>query len=198
MTPWTATCQAPLSMEFSRQEKNTGVSCHFLLQRIFLTQGSNLGLLHYTAGRFFTDYATREACVILVECKWQVVYRSASYLCGSSHSLNQRRNRSWTAAVVWNQDEGISCSNKSSFQYCKVEHIKAHTQWRTILKLLKQQTYFYKAKAFVICTSPPTSTDACFCPASRVKLCFFLFFLPQTHIYCLWSAVTGNSQTITN
>ena len=26
--------------------KNTGVGCHFLLQRIFLTQGSNLGLLH--------------------------------------------------------------------------------------------------------------------------------------------------------
>ena len=26
--------------------KNTGVSCHFLLQGILLTQGSNLGLLH--------------------------------------------------------------------------------------------------------------------------------------------------------
>ena len=26
--------------------KSTGVGCHFLLQRIFLTQGSNLGLLH--------------------------------------------------------------------------------------------------------------------------------------------------------
>ena len=26
--------------------KNTGVSCHSLLQRIFLTQGSNPGLLH--------------------------------------------------------------------------------------------------------------------------------------------------------
>ena len=27
--------------------KNTGVGCHFLLQGIFLTQGSNLGLLHW-------------------------------------------------------------------------------------------------------------------------------------------------------
>ena len=26
--------------------KNTGVGCHFLFQRIFLTQGSNLGLLY--------------------------------------------------------------------------------------------------------------------------------------------------------
>ena len=27
--------------------KNTGVGYHFLLQGIFLTQGSNLGLLHW-------------------------------------------------------------------------------------------------------------------------------------------------------
>ena len=27
--------------------KNTGVGCHAFLQRIFLTQGSNLGLLNY-------------------------------------------------------------------------------------------------------------------------------------------------------
>ena len=43
-TPWTVTYQAPSSMGFSG--KNTGVRCHFLLQGIFLTQGSNPGLLH--------------------------------------------------------------------------------------------------------------------------------------------------------
>ena len=43
-TPWTAACQAPLSMGFSGN--NTGVGCHFLLQGIFLTQGSNPGLSH--------------------------------------------------------------------------------------------------------------------------------------------------------
>ena len=37
--------QAPLSMEFSRQEY-TGVGSHSFLQGIFLTQGSNLHLLH--------------------------------------------------------------------------------------------------------------------------------------------------------
>ena len=41
--PWTITLQEPLSMEFS---KNTKVDCHFLLQGIFLTQGSNLLLLY--------------------------------------------------------------------------------------------------------------------------------------------------------
>ena len=30
--------------------KNTGVGCHFHLQGIFLTQGSNSGLLHWQAG----------------------------------------------------------------------------------------------------------------------------------------------------
>ena len=44
-TPWTLARQAPLSMGFPRQE--TGVGCHFLLQGIFLTRGSNSHLLHW-------------------------------------------------------------------------------------------------------------------------------------------------------
>ena len=58
MTPRTIARQAPLSMEFSRQAywnslgKNTGVEGHFLLQGIFLTQRSNLGLTH--CSRFLT------------------------------------------------------------------------------------------------------------------------------------------------
>ena len=43
-TPWTVARQAPLSMGFSRQEYWVG--CHALLQGIFLTQESNLCLLH--------------------------------------------------------------------------------------------------------------------------------------------------------
>ena len=39
--------QAPLSMGFPG--KSTGVGCHFLLQGIFQTQGSNLSLLHWQA-----------------------------------------------------------------------------------------------------------------------------------------------------
>ena len=44
---WTVAHQAPLSMEFSRQ--NTGVGCYFLLQGIFLTQGLNPHLLNWQA-----------------------------------------------------------------------------------------------------------------------------------------------------
>ena len=46
-TPWTVACQT-LSMESSRQEYWS--VCHFLLQGIFLTQGSNLHLLHWQVG----------------------------------------------------------------------------------------------------------------------------------------------------
>ena len=48
MIPWTVAPQAPLFMGFSKQEWNssTGMGCHALLQGIFPTQGSNLGLLH--------------------------------------------------------------------------------------------------------------------------------------------------------
>ena len=47
VTLWTRACQSPLSMEFLA--KNTVVGCHFLRQRIFLTQGSNSCLLHWQA-----------------------------------------------------------------------------------------------------------------------------------------------------
>ena len=41
---WTVASQAPLPWDFSG--KNTRVGCHSLLQGVFLTQGSNLGLLN--------------------------------------------------------------------------------------------------------------------------------------------------------
>jgi len=45
VTPWTVARQCPLSMGFPRQEYWSGF--HFLLQEIFLTQESNLHLLHW-------------------------------------------------------------------------------------------------------------------------------------------------------
>ena len=44
VTLWTVAYQVPPSMGYPG--KNTGVGCHFLLQDIFPTQGSNLGLPH--------------------------------------------------------------------------------------------------------------------------------------------------------
>ena len=47
---WTVAHQAPLPMEFSRQEY--GVGCHFLLQDVFPTQGSNFHLYVSCIGRW--------------------------------------------------------------------------------------------------------------------------------------------------
>ena len=60
-TPWAVTRQAPLPMALSGQ--NTGVGCHFLLQRISPTQGLNPHLLRSPAlaGWLFTSNTTWEA-----------------------------------------------------------------------------------------------------------------------------------------
>ena len=68
-TWWTVAHPAPPSMEFSRQEY-TGVGCHFLLQGIFLTQGSNPGLgsgfLRRSELDFFFSFLTMPHGAILV------------------------------------------------------------------------------------------------------------------------------------
>ena len=62
VTPSTVALKAPLSTEFSRQEYWSGFQS--LLQGIFPTQGSNLGLFSCIAGGFFTVGATREDIVV--------------------------------------------------------------------------------------------------------------------------------------
>ena len=52
--------QAPLSVEFSC--KNTGAGCHFLLQGIFLTQGSNLHLLHWQVDSLSLGHLGKPGC----------------------------------------------------------------------------------------------------------------------------------------
>ena len=44
VTPWTVAYEAPRPWDFPG--KSAGVDCHFLLQGIFPTQGSNPGLPH--------------------------------------------------------------------------------------------------------------------------------------------------------
>ena len=53
-TSWTVACQAPLSWDFPG--KNTGVGRYFLLQVIFLIQGSNPGLPHYRQTLYRLSY----------------------------------------------------------------------------------------------------------------------------------------------
>ena len=62
VTPWTVARQTTPSMGFPA--KNTGIGCHFLLQGIFLTQGSNLGLLHCRQTIYHLSHQRRISKVI--------------------------------------------------------------------------------------------------------------------------------------
>ena len=73
LDPRDCTCLSPLSVEFSRQDKNTGVGCHFLLQGIFPAQGSNLGLLIYI---FIYIYINVCVCVCVCVCMYKMEHAS--------------------------------------------------------------------------------------------------------------------------
>ena len=49
-------CNLPGSFVRVILGKKTAVVCHFLLQEIFLTQGSNLGLLHWQVGSLWLSH----------------------------------------------------------------------------------------------------------------------------------------------
>ena len=77
LTPWTVACQAPLSMEFPRQEyRNTG--CYFLLQGIFPTQGSNPHLLHWQVDSLPLSHQGRPTAIIT--CIKGALAQASSYL----------------------------------------------------------------------------------------------------------------------
>ena len=80
--------------------KNTGVGCHFLLQRIFPTQGSNLGLPH--CRQMLYHLTTRE----VTHYKPSEVSQSCPTLCdpmdcslprSSIHGIFQARVLEWIA-----------------------------------------------------------------------------------------------------
>ena len=103
-TPWPAACQAPLSMNFPG--KNTGVGCHFLLQAIFPTQGSNLGLPHCRQSFYHLSHQESWLCsiesvlihsstcsspVVPAPLNWRDCLSSAVYPCLLCHKLIDHR-----------------------------------------------------------------------------------------------------------
>ena len=97
-TPRTVALQAPLSMGFSRQEY-----CHFLLQGIFLTQGSNPCLLHcrWTLHPLSHLGSHNIACICVCCCFsrfWGLFVTPQSIVWGLSvHGIVQARMLEWTA-----------------------------------------------------------------------------------------------------
>ena len=105
-TPWTVACTT-LLRPWNFPGKSTGVGCHFLLQGIFPTQGSNPGLPHCRQ----TLYCLSYLCMYESESE---VAQSCPTLCdpmdcslpGSSvHGIFQARILEWVA---------ISFSRRSS------------------------------------------------------------------------------------
>ena len=90
-TLWTILHWAPLSMGFSKQ--NTGVGCHFLLQGIFPTEASNLGLPHCRQILYHLSH----------QVKWLRAYPTLanpmdfSPPSSSIHGISQARILEWVA-----------------------------------------------------------------------------------------------------
>ena len=74
--PWTAACQTLLSRDFPG--KDTRVGCHFLLQGILPTQGSNPGLLHC---RQFLYQLSYQGSSLLYEKTYKIKIK------GNTHNL---------------------------------------------------------------------------------------------------------------
>ena len=122
--PWTAALQTPLCMAFS--SKNTVVGCCSLLQRIFLTQGLNLSLLHCRQilyhlshqGILTHIYSYSHTFIHMYEEKENEVIQSCPTFCdpmdcsppGSSiHGIFQARILEWVAisfsrGSFWSRD----------------------------------------------------------------------------------------------
>ena len=62
--------------------KNTGVGCHFLLQGIFLTQGSNPGLLHCRQMLYRLCY---QESPILILTTTKMILKSVTYMKEAKH-----------------------------------------------------------------------------------------------------------------
>ena len=65
--------------------KITGVSCHFFLQRIFLTQRSNPGLLHCTQILYWLNY-DGSSMLLLSSSKRKTSHYSRITMYGSQHN----------------------------------------------------------------------------------------------------------------
>ena len=77
MTPWTVAHQAPLSVEFSRQEYWSGLPFPFSRGSSQLKDGTQGSCI---VGRFFTVWATRE-----VQCSIEAVIKNINIV---NHLLN--------------------------------------------------------------------------------------------------------------
>ena len=79
-------CSPPcFSVHGDSPGKNTTVSCHALLQRIFLTQGSNSGLPHY---RWILYHLSHEGSLNLIKVRLNIYERGRSLVSCSASKVS--------------------------------------------------------------------------------------------------------------
>ena len=136
MTLWTVAHQAPLSLEFSKQEY--WVACHSLLQGIFLTQGLNLGLLHCRWILYL--WVSKEAQVVSNFLLLQTMLWWISGGASGKGSACQCRKLKWGRSTP-----GLGKSpgeeNGNPFQYFMLENSLDRGAWlSTVLGIAKSWT----------------------------------------------------------
>ena len=153
--PITVACQAPLS--WSSPSKNTGVGCHFLLQGIFLTQGSNphlLHLLHWQAGSLPSAPPRKLLFVWVIPqftnseiVLWKVIYRLFICILWVSQVVLVVKNPPASAGDVREAGSipGLGRSpgggNANPLQYsCLRNPMDRGAWWATFCRVTKNQT----------------------------------------------------------
>ena len=117
--------------------KDTGVGCHFLLQGIFPTQRSNPGLL--TAGRFFTDWATREVCGSRNGMSIRQSFLQPYIPQTGTPVFWKAQARSWSLGVVeQSQGEGCCSLRRDLWRGCEGGDCGGKCLWRKARQPWKQ------------------------------------------------------------
>ena len=130
VTSWTVAHQAPLFLGFSRQEY--WVSCHFLLQGIFLTR--NWTCVSCTVSQILYLWATREAHIYTCVLSHQSC-QSCPTLCNSSvHGILQARILEWIAILLSKESSWPKGSNLGPLCCRLILHCLSH-QGKPSLKL---------------------------------------------------------------
>ena len=94
-------CQpAKLLCPWNSPGKNTGVHCHSLLHWIFLTQGSNMGLLHHRQILYCLMYISIKLVIhFLLLSSWNFQSSGFQYLKGQRiRSKKEKKDLSWRKA----------------------------------------------------------------------------------------------------
>ena len=123
LRPRTVACQAPLSMK-----EATGVGFHSLLQGIFPTQGSNLGLLH--CRRFLYRLSHQRSHTLVHTLLEMFSTPRSSIHCSHSLSLGSLRG---STRKIWRcyfpiPSPASSCSERNAVRGLQCQRF---TQWRT-------------------------------------------------------------------